>query len=455
MSPKRADADGRTVRGVEGFRRFNLYRNAIDPCDLRALLDPFRADDQSAAKARLNKNKARRFEYGIDVLDKISSALFQKQAHSGSPCPVVNFILATDKRDEKARARAIVARAYWRADEYAHAYGQLLADAEDAETHAAAIATALEALRVPIAEATRINEAWSHDGGAAKSRRRLEISGGVDALRALVDRLREFPWPHQKGRTSDEARFFFILRLAEAFSIWTGRPPDFHGTTRNGLWSEFAYAALDLTGLNREEDLDYTFRRLGGAGPRAKAFHAWKKLSAPAPEPDPEDSNFSSQPGLIFQIIEWIKENAPHSYTSENVDGVTEASYNDVEEWIGAIFDSGDNDFLDDTYYSLGKSLVLEALSALRKSSDELRNLWKQSQADKSAGEEELKERLRSLPERFYNRQLTEFSEGNLPSSGFLADLWRPQGNAMAREFEPPGYEWFLSASKNRRRRKG
>ncbi|MGJ0391173.1 MAG: hypothetical protein ACR650_00180 [Methylocystis sp.] len=458
MSPKRHAAKGRTVRGAEGFRRFNLYGNAIDPCDLRTLLDPFSADDQRDAEDLLSQRQARKFKDGLQVLDKISAGLFQKQARFRSSCPVVNFILATDKSDDKARAHAIVARAYWRADEYAHACAQLLDDAEDAKTHASAIEKALDALRIPVAEAIRINEAWRYEHSDKKRSRRQDVADGVSALSALADQLQAFSQLHlRQGRPSDDARFFFVLRLAEAFSIWTGRPPDFHNADkRHGLWSEFAYAALDLTGLNHEDDLDYTFRRLGGAGPRAKAFLAWKELSTPAPELDPEGSGFSRPPGLIFQIMDWINDNAPHSYTFDNGSGlIDKVGYDDVEEWIDAIFDSGEDDFSDDTYYSLGKNLVLEALSALLKSKDELKKLWKQSQAEKSAGEAVLGEKLRGLPKRFYNTHQTDFSGGDLPSAGFLTDLCRPQDEAVARGFDPPGYEWFLPASRNRRRWKG
>ncbi|QGM97803.1 hypothetical protein [Methylocystis parvus] len=437
MSPKRGDVVGTTAKTAEGFRRLNLYRNAIDPCDLRALLDRrFPADNQRDVKARLGRKRAEEFKDGIQVLDEISSRLFQKQAGSRSSCPVVNFILATDKTQKIDRARAIVARAYWRADEYAHAFAHLLDDAKNAETHALAIEKALDALRIPIAESIRINEAWRYEHSSEKSGRRQDIVGGVSALGELKDQLQAFSQLHpRQGRPSDDARFFFVLRLSEAFSIWTGHSPDFHGADkRHGLWSEFVQAALDLTGLNRNGGLDYIFRRLGGGGPRAKAFLVREEFL-----------------DLKFEIAEWINKNGPHSNDTESISGIDKFSDDDVENWIDVIFDSEYEDLSDEPYFSIGKNLVLEALSALHKSKENLQKLWTESHAGISAGEAGLRVKLRNLPERFYNRQLTDFCEGNLPSAGFLIDLYGGQCDATTIGFEPPGYKWFLPASRNRR----
>lgn len=436
MSPNRPDVVG-SNRGATGFRRLAPYRSAIDPCDLRALLDPLTAEDQIEAENRLSRKQLKEFMYGIQSLDEISSRLFQNQARSRSSCPVVNFVLATDKCDIIERSRAIVARAYWRADEYAHAFAQLLDDAKDAKTHASAIERALDDLRAPITESFRINDTWKFETSSSKARHRREISDSVSALREIKDQLRAFSQKYvRRGRPSDDARFFFVLRLSEAFSIWTGNSPDFHSAeTRDGLWHDFVQAALELTGLNRAVELDYIFRRLGGGGPHAKAFHE-------------KDRFFDLQ----FEIAEWIKKQEPHSYKHESISEIDRFSHDDVENWIDAIFDPEYEDFSDEPYFSLGESLVIEALNALNKSKEELQKLWKQSHADISAGEASLRGKLRGLPERFYNRRSHNFCEGDLPSSGFLIDLHGGQRTSKVTWFEPPGYEWFLPASNNRPR---
>jgi hypothetical protein len=340
---------GRFNFEAEGFRRFKIYANALDPFDLRAILDPQESDDPNAAWHRLGTQRSKELREALKQLDEVAPKIFTKLAGARPCCDVTSFILAKDQEEHAPRARAIVARAYWRADEYSHALAQSFYDAQ----RSAKIVKAFDDFGVDFkAEyAMELLSRWRRETWSEKNDREEIIRNGLGGLDRVVGGLRYFAEEHsQHGRTPDSGRFFFALRLAEAFTIWRGRPPDFDSgkedRKRSTEWLRFIEAALAVSGLSsgRLKGLEGLLRRLCDLGPIKK-------------DDNPLDSE---------------------------------------------------------------------------------------------ARKGELRHYLQSLLIHFYKKP-SFFSEGYLPSSGFLIDVWRGDPS-LARTFEPSAYKWFLPASQRRKR---
>jgi hypothetical protein len=341
---------GRLNFDAEGFRRFKIYTNALDPFDLRAILDPQESDDPNAAWERLGTQRSKELREALKQLDVVAPEIFTRSAGARPCCDVTSFILSKDQKEHAPRVRAIVARAYWRADEYSHALAQSFYDAQ----RSAKIVKAFDDFGVDFkAEyAMELVSRWRRESWSERNDREERIRNGLGALDMVVSGLRHFADEHiQHGRTPDSGRFFFALRLAEAFTIWRGRPPDFDSgkedRKRSTEWLRFIEAALAVSGLSSGglKGLEGLLRRLCDLGP--------------------------------------IKKN--------------------------------DN------------SLDVETRRG------------------------ELRHYLQSLLFQFY-KSPSFFSEGDLPSSGLLIDVWRGD-SSVARSFEPAAYKWFLPGSQRRKRR--
>ena len=212
----------------------------------------------------------------------------------------VQFALGLDKQDKIERLRAIVARAFWRADSYAKALAQLFDDAKDAQRDGS---KPLDRFFKIIADGAGspfdkgspyrglAKAAMPHKAIDILNRRRLEnpeekegrraaVTDGLAGLDLMRRELRTIAdGLHLQGAKPADARFFFVLRLAEVFVIWTGRAPDFdydEGKVRwkKPEWHKFATSALTLCGFEIK-GLDLLFKRLGGKGPRGKAYEAF------------------------------------------------------------------------------------------------------------------------------------------------------------------------------------
>jgi hypothetical protein len=309
-------ATGLEPGGETGFRRLG-YKNAINPRDLRALLDP-QGDDAPFSLERLTERQ----RAALDELDALAPKLFLRAAEE-KPCEKeVQFALGLDKQDKIERLRAIVARAFWRADSYATALAQLLDDVKDAEKFASQMDAFFKIIggdaETPFYKgspfrglakesapyrAIEILNRRRLESATEKEERRDDITHGLTALESMRSKLRGVV-EHQMefGATPEDARFFFLLRLAEVFVIWTGRAPDFYhqrGMKKLGKkteWLQLSTNALTLCGLGADR-LDPLFRRLGGTGPRAEAYKQYANYR------DLVDGLAQS----IGTSIEWIK----------------------------------------------------------------------------------------------------------------------------------------------------
>ena len=283
----------RRAKGLEsvvgpGFRRLG-YKNAMNPRDMRAMLDP-RGDDAPFSLEQLTKPQ----RTALDKLDALAPKLFLRPADKKYCEKEIQFVLGLDKQDKIERLRAIVARAFWRADSYAEALAQLLS--YRGLTKAATLRKAID----------RLN--WrSLENPAEKDERIDGITGALAELdlmrRELCSVADYFPVP---GAKPDDARFFFVLRLAEVFVIWTGRAPDFDyeekkRRKKNPEWHEFSTNALTLCGLG-VSGLDGLFERLGGKGPRGKAYEA---LAEYRDLVDGLAQSLGVRAQVIENIIEW------------------------------------------------------------------------------------------------------------------------------------------------------
>lgn len=267
----------------------------MNPRDLRALLDP-QSDDAPFDEGRLTKPQ----QTALEKLDALAPKLFLQPADK-RPCEKeVRFALGLDKQDKIERLRAIVARAFWRADSYANALAQLFDDAKDAERFLDPLDRFFEiiadgagspfdkgspyrglAKAAMPCKAIDILNRRRLENPAEEEQRRAAVTDGLAALDLMRRELRTIAdGLHLPGAKPDDARFFFVLRLAEVFVIWTGRAPDFDfeegekRRKRNTEWIELSTNALTLCGLG-VSGRDGLFRRLGGKGPRGKAYEAF------------------------------------------------------------------------------------------------------------------------------------------------------------------------------------
>lgn len=223
--------------------------SAISPRDLRSLLDRQPGDeDAEAVYGRLNAKQRNDFDNAHVRLDQIASEIFRIQP---TACEVTRFIIAADKDDAANRARAIVSRAYWRADEYAHAAKMRARDAKEAQE----IVAAFDCFDVDTKaqDALEIFAGLRWESPPERQSRAGEIKHGLSELRQVLERLRAFSDSEiKRGRSPDHGRFFFALRLAEAFAICSARSPDFDfqpNRRKRSAWIEFVSAAFALCSL--------------------------------------------------------------------------------------------------------------------------------------------------------------------------------------------------------------
>ena len=293
-------AKGLEFVGGPGFRRLG-YKNAMHPRDLRALLDP-QGDDAPFPSERLLPGQ----RAALGKIEALAPKLFLRPADKRYCEKEVQFALGLDKQDKIERLRAIVARAFWRADSYATALAQLLDDAQDAERFLDPLDRFFEIIAdgagSPFDKGSPYRglakAAMPHKAIDILNRRRLEnpeekeqrraaVTDGLAGLDLMRRELRTLAdGLHLPGAKPDDARFFFVLRLAEVFVIWTGRAPDFdYDKSKDGQklrkkkpeWWEFLVKALTLSGLGGDDGpkgLNDLFKRLGGKGPRGKADKA-------------------------------------------------------------------------------------------------------------------------------------------------------------------------------------
>ncbi|WP_147048890.1 hypothetical protein [Methylobacterium gnaphalii] len=197
------------------------------------------------------------------------------------------FACALDKAEPKDRLRAMIARAFARADRHAHACATEL----DIRARTSKLATALKGSLSALADedgilwyknragehlqegsaivqALKAYERLGYPGGSAEERR-YEVHHGLtvmaqmrEAFESFADQEPAYGWP-QTG----DGQFFFLLRLAEVFAVSTGEVPSFSGYSRKGThWTDFALATLHLTGLG-VSNFDELSRRFGGKRP--------------------------------------------------------------------------------------------------------------------------------------------------------------------------------------------
>jgi hypothetical protein len=431
--PRRAT--GLEFVGDTGFRRLG-YKNAMDPRDMRALLDP-QDDDAPFSLGRLTRPQ----KAALDRLDALAPKLFLRPADKRLCEKEVQFALGMDKQDKIERLCAIVARAFWRADSYADALAQLFDDAEDAERFLDPLDRFFEIIAdgadSPFDKGSPYRglakAAMPHKAIDILNRRRLEnpaekderqaaITDGLAALDLMRRELRSIAEGfHQQGSKPDDARFFFVLRLAEVFVIWAGRAPDFDfeegekQRKKKPEWIELSTNALTLCGLG-VSGRDGLFKRLGGKGPRGKAYEEFTDYR------DLVDSlaqSLGARVETTETIIEWeldppnIKSDRPTQDLCERLRGELKK-----------------------------RGLAFEQLRKLRDAASKnpigaearlgyiLRSLPAEfTEQERDAPNEAP---MPALAKHFYSRD-RDFCGGDLPSSGWLTDLQLAP--------EPSGYD--------------
>ncbi len=418
-------AKGLESGGDTGFRRLG-YRNAMNPRDLRALLDPQSDDAPFSLERLLPPQRA-----ALDELDALAPKLFLRPADKKYCEKEIQFVLGLDKQDKIERLRTIVARAFWRADSYATALAQLLSDASDAERFLDPLDRFFEiiadgagspfdkgspyrglAKAAMPRKAIDILDRQRFESPTEKEGRRDDITFGIAALDSMRRELRGVVESRrQTGATLEDARFFFLLRLAEVFVIWTGRAPDFYfqknakKLSKNAKWLQFSTNALNLCMLG-DDRIDPLFRRLGSAGPRAEAYEAYmnyRELVASVAQGLGESAEWTKY------IIEW--ELAPPNIEPDSrTTALRERLYQELK----------------------AGGLTLEKLRDLRKESSKRAN-GAEARLGYSFGSfpDEFTEQGREAPNEapmprlaklFYSKN-RDFCGGDLPSSDWLTDF--------------------------------
>ena len=278
---------GRTVSqekgGITSFRRLRACPKAVIPSDLEAaLLKPVTGNDVSAS---LPERQAQ----ALAEVDWLAEAINWLDIPHWRCTEELAFILALDQHDPVQRLRTSICRAFRQADQWAGTFAQQLDDLTIASRHRRALEKALLPLRHPegslwrknharqylfpdstIGQALEVVARWRRLGEKEEDAiaRHETIAQGLAELETMIDVLsrmeRSVPI---RGRTPDDARFFFTMRLAEFYALSTGQCPDFSDEYRKTKphWNAFIRAALTLTGLGTQ-GLDGLLRRLGGVG---------------------------------------------------------------------------------------------------------------------------------------------------------------------------------------------
>lgn len=280
-------ASGRTVPphtgGITGFRRLKTWPKAAVPSDLEAALLTHAA--RETAPIFLSQQQALAFA----ELTKLSGLMRWLEIPRWRCTDELAFILALDQTDPMQRLRIAICRAFHRADQWAGAYAQHLDDLAAAPHHRRALEKALIPLHhaegylwqknhnrqhlfseSPIAQALDIVARRRRLGEKPEDaiERYESVVHGLSVVEEVIDTLSSMEIQSViRGRTPDDARFFFVLRLVEFFALSTGQCPDFSDEYRKTKphWNTFIRAALTLTGLG-VQGLDALLRRLGGVG---------------------------------------------------------------------------------------------------------------------------------------------------------------------------------------------
>lgn len=284
--------------GTTGFRRLFDYKNAISPGDLKALLDP--QEEDLPRRKRVWEELTPQQRGGLEAIDAVAeeARLFDKRVMRVTSSECLAFACALEHATPKARLRAMLARAFARADRYAFACAEELEIRTQVEPLASALDKAIAVLSGPdgilwhknrigseLYENSTLSRAFTAFHRVARYSDQEREGWRNDVLRGLeaIEKIRSgfsewaemdekeqhgFGWPLR-----DEARFFFFLRIAEVFAISTGEVPTFSGhepkkliNGRKRQWGKFARAALDLTRLG-DSGFDDLSRRLGGKRP--------------------------------------------------------------------------------------------------------------------------------------------------------------------------------------------
>ncbi|MBU3887205.1 hypothetical protein [Methylosinus sp. KRF6] len=454
--------------GTTGFRRLK-FANAIDPRRLRAILDGAGEDIPASG---LSEDQIT----GLNALnDDLGRTIFLLQAPEQHPSEDICFILGLDKKEPRARIRAIVSRAFWIADSYAAAYARELDDAvrarEEAELlehffsmwagNTDSVFDKGHRYRGGFNTDSRISNAverWSrlYDRSADEVvEQENEIARGMAALDGLCKDLKRAADQRAPGvgPTEHNAQFFFLIRLAEVFTIWSGLAPSFSYDQgkkyrkRGKSWHTFVTAAFQITGLGKE-GLGNLHRRLGGKGPGAIASYANEEYRFKIREVAKKlNFNFFGRAQEHENKIELIETLLDATQISSEPPEV-----NDLREALSAIganiqqmtFHIGLDDFdrqiflkWYDGHYPFSNNSIARGISCLRKTLEDmglneldLIELRKKA-ARPSSAEVELARQLGSpdreqqplLAEWYYSKDRGRpFCSGDLPSSGWLID---------------------------------
>lgn len=252
---------------IAGFRRAG-FPNALTPDGLCAMLtqrpsdgDPPLLDQKTALALR--------------CLDALADATKFLRVSRYACDELLAFALALDVADNRARMRAILIRAYERADEYAFAVAQAREDAAAAKAYNGAIGAALTALAGEerplllrnthgldpdslLAELLGAVGRYRREEAEALEDRRDRIVNGIIALKEAQETC--VAMAPDVGRPTDEPRFFLALRLCEIFTVATGVEPQFNKeiNKRDLSWKRLLETSLQLCGLLTENEIKGT-----------------------------------------------------------------------------------------------------------------------------------------------------------------------------------------------------
>lgn len=255
-------------RPASGFRRIG-YEAAPIAAELAAILDP---DPNTAAEpVTLSNSQAD----AIARLDEAAASCPVKAARSREirhhRDQSYRFGLGCDVPDDR-RWRAIVSRAFARADAVAWCEAEGREDGRYLAEKAKKIAECRELLEKLTFEHRIHDTIYRHRAGqnmpgdwvADLNRAENTLEQYERIASGLAAKL------NPRGAPRVIARTHFVLRIAEAYAILTGDAPQFDGGNDDGFydehgerqrpenkrWHDLIKAALDVTGLRRDQQVD-------------------------------------------------------------------------------------------------------------------------------------------------------------------------------------------------------
>ena len=265
-----AEASG--LRRIEQFRDARLVSEVARLCgDLPA---EWPRDSLAAEPVVAPDSEAAQYLAALDAVAARLAIVLGARVSFAHMDDATGFALAVDVEEPTARLRAIVSRAFARADAVAWCMIEGERDDEALRAGADAIDRALAEIAPGFPdnhEAYLDKWQWRHpDGVLGRIERGLrarrfvtdtrrvqdddEAETIAEACAALARRatLARKAAPLRQGRPSEVvARSWFVLRLATAHAFLTGERPAFHGdgiaAKRGTSWHAFVEAALDLT----------------------------------------------------------------------------------------------------------------------------------------------------------------------------------------------------------------